>query len=111
MSDEYYFKNCEEAAHFSLFKGYFPNLCKRDGKTDMYKNFYPKKKTKASFDLIYKDSFFAYLPKTKLPTYMFYVKYFSIDKSNTFQFCNVVSKDMIKLLKPQELAFLDGLKI
>lgn len=111
MTDEYYFKTCEEAALFSLLKGYFPNLCKREGKSDMYKNFYPKKKTKASFDSRYGDSFFAFLPKSKLPIYMFYVKNFSLDKNNTFQFCNAVPKEMVKLLKPQELSTLEELKI
>ena len=113
MSHEYNFKNCEEAALFSLLKGYFPHLCRREAKSEKYRNFYPKIPTTASFDSQKSNSYLSkpYTAPSKLPTYMFYVKNFGMDKRTTFVLCNAVSRDMVRLLQPRELNTLTGLRI
>lgn len=109
MDEEYQFKNCEEAALFSLFKGYYLNLSKRVPGGNKYSNFYPQDNTTASFDRR-GNSFFSLLGKN-IPTYMFYINNWTMDKNTTFVGCNKITLEMIKLLKPYELSMLRGLKV
>jgi len=100
LDSEYKFKNDDEAALFSLFKGYFPNLTiKKEGK--MYRNMYPENQTTASFS-VRGESFFSLLSEKSLPKYMFYVKNFSMDRKTTFLICNACPKEFLDILKPVE---------
>lgn len=100
LDDEYKFKNDDEAALFSLFKGYFTNLAmKQEG--GKYRNMYPEKQTTASFGQK-GESFFSLIPEKKLPKYMFYVKNFNMDRRTTFMICNTCPKEFLGVLKPDE---------
>lgn len=100
LDDEYKFKNDDEAALFSLFKGYFTNLAvKVDGVK--YRNMYPEKQTVASFGQR-GESFFSLIPEKKLPKYMFYVQNFNMDRRTAFTICNTCPKEFLSVLKPGE---------
>jgi len=109
--EEYRFKNLEEAALFSLIKGYFPNIAKKITQKNSvkYSNFYPDIVTTASFDR--SDSYFSRIPKAKLPKYMFYISNSMLDKNTSFKICNICPVEMIKLLQPEEKVTLHGLKL
>lgn len=100
MNEEYRFKNDDEAALFSLFKGYFVNLTEHVG-SGKYKNMYPEKQTTASFGKR-GESFFPLLGKKSFPKYMFYIKNFSMDRRVTYMNCNVCPKEFLTLLKKGE---------
>lgn len=100
MSD-FHFKNDNEAALFSLSKGYFTNTAKlvSKGKRPKYTNLYPPVTTTASYDQR-GDSYLSMLDKP--PKYIFYIQNTKMDKNITFKACNVYPEDMFKLLNPEE---------
>jgi len=107
--EDYPFKNDDEASLFSLIKGYFFNIVKLDkksGKKITYTNFYPPIKTTASYDTRGNS----FLSLGKPPKYMFYISNHSMNGNVTFMICNVCPEDLIKVLRPEELLFLNGIK-